>query len=270
MLGSLVWAWALFPALAGSPEEWSSTYDARLSQALGADPSEAIAVYEALVAQIPANQDQRGEVLYWLGRARWSAGDLAGARRSLESARGYRTSRSRARSLIGRMDLNQRAISKLPFQQDFRLSTDPWVRGWDRGQDSDLSVVDGETGRVARWKTELVAGLEDFLSMQLDTDGGPVSQVSMDLSTEILPAKLRVVIEDRSGRRWVSPLKTVGAGNWVTLMLPLSIFALEEDSEGSGTLNGANLEALFLVDQTALHTGQKGKNVILIDNLIIR
>jgi hypothetical protein len=64
----LVWL-ASLAAVGGSPEEWSSTYDARLSQALGAEPSEAIAVYEALVAQIPAEQEQRGEVLYWLGRA---------------------------------------------------------------------------------------------------------------------------------------------------------------------------------------------------------
>ena len=70
MLKALCWALAVMPAQAGSPEEWSSTYDARLSQALGADPSEAIAVFEALLAQIPATHAQRGEVLYWLGRAR--------------------------------------------------------------------------------------------------------------------------------------------------------------------------------------------------------
>ena len=92
MIAALVAATVVW---AGTPEEWSSTYDARLSQALGAEPSEAIAVYEALVAQIPAEEDQRGEVLYWLGLARWSAGDLAGAKRSLASALPYRSSRAR-------------------------------------------------------------------------------------------------------------------------------------------------------------------------------
>lgn len=270
MLVALAWALAITPALAGSPEEWSSTYDARLSQALGADPSEAIAVYEALVAQIPATHGQRGEVLYWLGRARWSAGDLSGAKRSLESARGYRASRMRARSLLGRMDLKERAVQKLPFQQDFRLTTDPWVRGWERGQDSDLSVVDGDAGRVLQWNTMVVPGTEDFLSMQLDTDGARVSVVSMDLRTETLPAKVRVVLKDGAGRRWLSPLKTVGSGQWVTLELPMSSFSGEPASASLGAPSGASLVSLVLLDQTAVHTAQEGKNTIFLDNLIIR
>jgi len=270
VLHALVWAWAILPALAGSPEEWSSTYDARLSQALGADPSEAIAVYEALVAQIPANHAQRGEVLYWLGRARWSAGDLSGAKRSLESARGYRATRMRARSLLGRLDLKERAVKRVPFQQDFRLSTDPWVRGWERGQDSDLSVVDGDAGRVLQWKTVVVPGTEDFLSMQLDTDGVRVSMVSMDLRTEPLPAKVRVVLTDRAGQRWLSPLKTVGSSQWVTLELPMSSFFSEPAASSPGAPNGASLFSLVLLDQTAVHTAQEGKNAIFVDNLIIR
>ncbi len=270
MLLALALALAIMPAVAGSPEEWSSTYDARLSQALGADPSEAIAVYEALVAQIPATHDQRGEVLYWLGRARWSAGDLSGAKRSLESARGYQASRMRARSLLGRMDLKDRAVQALPFQQDFRLSTDPWVRGWERGQDSDLSVVDGDDGRVLQWKTVVVPGSEDFIGMQLDTDGDRISVVSMDLRTESLPAKVRVVLKDEAGRRWLSPLKTVGSGQWVTLDMPMKSFTGELDSASPGKPNGARLVSLLLLDQTAVHTAQEGKNAILVDNLIIR
>ncbi len=270
MLHALVWALATLPALAGSAEEWSSTYDARLSQALGANPSEAIAVYEALVAQIPASHDQRGEVLYWLGRARWSAGDLAGAKRSLESARGYFSSRARARGLLGRMDLKERAIHDLPFKQDFRLSTDPWVRGWDRGQASDLSVIDGETGRMARWKTEVVPGVEDFLSMQFDTDGAKVRTVSMDLRTESLPAKVRVVLEDEEGRRWLSPVKTVGSGQWVNLQLSLSMFSDETNPGSSAAPSGESLAFLVLLDQTAVLTAQEGDNAIFVDNLVVR
>ena len=268
MLKALCWALAVMPAQAGSPEEWSSTYDARLSQALGADPSEAIAVFEALLAQIPATHEQRGEVLYWMGRARWSAGDLGGAKRSLQSARGYRASRDRARGLLGRMDLKERAILKLPFQQDFRLSTDPWVRGWDRGQDSDLSVVDGEAGRFVRWDTEVVPGVEDFLMLQMDMDGARASIVSMDLRTETLPAKVRMVLEDESGQRWMSPLKTVGSGQWVTVQVPLTEFSDVSDSKRAPS--GANLVSLTLLDQTAVYTAQEGENAIFVDNLIIR
>lgn len=268
MLKALCWVLAVMPAQAGSPEEWSSTYDARLSQALGADPSEAIAVFEALLAQMPATHGQRGEVLYWLGRVRWSAGDLAGAKRSLESARGYRASRAGARSLLGRMELNERAVLALPFMQDFRFSTAPWVRGWERGQDADLSVVDGEGGRFVRWDTEVVPGVEDFIVLQMDTDGARVSTVSMDLRTETLPAKVRLVLEDRAGQRWMSPLNTVGSGQWVTVQVALNEFSDEGGS--SRTPSGTSLASLTLLDQTAVYTAQEGINAIFVDNLLIR
>ena len=134
------WLVLLSAAIAGGAEDWSSQYNARLSQALGSEPSEAIAVYEALLAQLPQNNPQRGDVLYWLGRARWSAGDITGAKQSLESARGYRSSRPRARILLGRLAAEEKAIRKIPYRQDFRLDTAPWVRGWERGREDDLTV----------------------------------------------------------------------------------------------------------------------------------
>ncbi len=53
----------LLNAFAGGAEDWSSQYNARLSQALGSEPSEAIAGYEALLAQVPQENPQRGDVL---------------------------------------------------------------------------------------------------------------------------------------------------------------------------------------------------------------
>ena len=58
-MGSLLGLLWSFAAFAGGPENWSSAYDARLSQAMGAKPSDAIAIYEALIAQIPQGEEQQ-------------------------------------------------------------------------------------------------------------------------------------------------------------------------------------------------------------------
>jgi hypothetical protein len=262
----LIWL-ASLAAVGGSPEEWSSTYDARLSQALGAEPSEAIAVYETLVAQIPAEQEQRGEVLYWLGRARWSAGDLLGAKRSLESARSYRSSRARARSLLGRISVGEQAIRRLPYTQDHRLTPDPWVRGWERGQDADLVVEDGPDGRALMWSTKLEDGKTDFLVFGFDTDGVRVSSIEVSIRSEAAPAKIRVVLEDDQGRLWVSPRKTVRMARWTALNLPIGDFISEETR---GQPDGRRLKSITLQDLTALHTNARGDNIMWLDDLRVR
>ena len=251
---------------AGTPEEWSSTYDARLSQALGAEPSEAIAVYEALVAQIPAEEEQRGEVLYWLGLARWSAGDLAGAKRSLASALPYRSSRARARGMLGRLALREQAIQSLPYAQDFRLNTAPWVRGWERGKESDLRVTDGPDGRVLQWDTELMDGQTDFIAFGLDTDGERVTVVSFRVRSESVPAKVRAVLEDDAGRVWLSEKLTVRMGRWTELRLPVKSF----QSADSASIDPRSIVSLTLQDLTALHTDARGENILWLDDLSVR
>ncbi len=257
-------------ALAGGAENWSSAYDARLSQAMGASPSEAIAIYEALVAQIPQDDDQRGDVLYWLGRARWSAGDLAGARRSLESARRYRSARSRVRILLGRMDAEIKAVKQVPYRQDFRLSFDPWVRGWKRGKESDLGVFDGDDGRSVRWSTEALEGESDFIIFGMSLDGARLSQISMKLRSESLQGRYRVLLEDEAGGRWTAPLQSVSTDRWAEISLPISSFVRADNSPSRAKLDGKQLKWFILRDVTALHTDQRGANALLIDDLVLR
>ena len=257
-------------ALAGGPEDWSSAYDARLSQAMGAAPSEAIAVYEALVSQIEPDDDQRGDVLYWLGRARWSAGDLAGARRSLESAGKYRGARSRVRILLARMDAEAKSVRRVPMLEEFRQSTDPWVRGWKRGRATDLSIEDGPGGRSARWATEVVEGDSDFVLFGLDTDGARVSSISLRLRSESLQGRYRFLLEDQAGRRWTVPVQSVPTDRWVDVTLSVKGFVRADAGATRGVLNGRSLKWFILRDVTSLHTDQRGMNALLIDDLMVR
>ena len=264
LLGSVLTAWA------GGAEDWSSQYNARLSQALGSDPSDAIAVYEALLAQLPQNNPQRGDVLYWLGRARWSAGDLGGAKQSLESARGYRSSRARARILLGRMVAEDKAIRRIPYRHDFRLDTGPWVRGWEQGREDDLSVQDGPGGRVVRWTTEVQKGEDDFLIFGLDVDGARIGQFGMKVWADTLATHVRVLIEDVDGRRWTAPVQVIEPGKWQDIVLPLSSFVRADAPAASGNPDSRKLRWFIFRDVTAFHSAARGDNTIFIDDLFVR
>lgn len=264
------WLVLLSAAIAGGAEDWSSQYNARLSQALGSEPSEAIAVYEALLAQLPQNNPQRGDVLYWLGRARWSAGDITGAKQSLESARGYRNSRPRARILLGRLAAEEKAIRKIPYRQDFRLNTGPWVRGWERGREDDLSVHDGPGGRVARWMTEVQEGEDDFLIFGLDADGVKISQFGMRLWVDSMTTHVRILIEDDDGRRWTAPVQVIKAGAWQDVVLPLNEFVRADAPAAKGSPDSRKLKWFIFRDVTAFHSAARGENTILVDDLSVR
>ena len=264
--------WLVFvaPVVAGGAEDWSSQYDARLSQALGSEPSEAIAVYEALLAQLPQENPQRGDVLYWLGRARWSAGDLAGAKQSLESARGYRSSRPRARILLGRLSAEEKAVRRLPYREEFRLDAGPWVRGWERGRDDDLSVYDGPGGRVARWLTEVQEGEDDFLIFGLNTDGAKIGEFSMRVWADALTTHIRILIEDDEGRRWTAPVEVIKVGKWNDVSILLKDFVRADAPAARGKPDSRRLRWFIFRDVTAFHSAARGENTVFIDDLSVR
>jgi hypothetical protein len=265
-----LWLVCIAPVFAGGAEDWSSQYDARLSQALGSEPSEAIAVYEALLAQLPQENPQRGDVLYWLGRARWSAGDLAGAKQSLESARGYRNSRPRARILLGRLSAEEKAVRGVPYREEFRHDAGPWVRGWERGRENDLSVHDGPGGRVARWVTEVQEGEDDFLIFGLNTDGAKIGQFAMRIWSDSLTSHFRILIEDDEGRRWTAPVQVIKAGKWRDVSISLKDFVRADAPAARGKPDSRRLKWFIFRDVTAFHSAARGENTVFIDDLSIR
>jgi hypothetical protein len=269
-MGSVLGLFWCLAAMAGGPENWSSAYDARLSQAMGAKPSDAIAIYEALIAQIPQGDEQRGEILYWLGRARWSAGDLAGARRSLESASRYRSARARVRILLGRMDAEKKAVERLPYRAEFRLNTDPWVRGWERGRSTDLALADQDGTRSLSWRTEVEEGASDFLLFGMHLDDDRLSIIEVQMRSGSLQGRYRFLLEDEDGQLWTAPVQSVSTDRWTKVSLPLSEFVRADAQTDSSRPDGRKLKWVILRDVTSLHTDQRGENVLYIDNLVLK
>jgi hypothetical protein len=268
----LIWVAILGVASAGGPEVWASQYDGRLSQAMDRDPKAAISIYETLLGGMPEEDPLRGEVLYWLGRSRWSAGDAAGAMETLTTASTYPRSRALAHALLGRLVALDTAVDSLPFAQDFRKGTVPLVRGWGRGKSTDLRAIDGPGpgGKVAAWRLSVREGEDDFLTFAMDTDARPIQRLRMSMMARTFPLHIRFVVEERSGERWTAPIQVVPTDTWTEVDLAIRRLVPAVAPAAGKHPSGRNLRWVVLRDVTAIHTEDRGENELLIDNLVLR
>jgi hypothetical protein len=270
ILGAVLGLGLVLSAEAGPPEAWASLHDARLSQSLDQDPAAAIAIYEAMLSHTPTHDPMRGELLYWLGRARWSAGDAPGAQKTLQSAAATDSGKRRARILLSRMAARGRAMRHVPYRQEFGLDLGPLVRGGEVGEDEDLRWSEGPGGRVAEWTTEVVAGVEDTVIAAFDTDGERVRRIRVRIYAEIFPAHIRILVEDDRGGSWTAPVVVVEAGRWQVIDVPLSGFVNAEAPAAQGSPNGKRLKWLTIRDVTAAHSEDRGPRRLMIDDLELR
>ena len=145
------------------------------------------------------------------------------------------------------------------------------MRGWERGQEADLSVADGPNGSVLQWQTELVNRLDDFIIMGLDTDGTKVTQISFRAQTDAVETHLRILVEDVEGQRWTAPLEIVQIGIWSEVRLSLKTFMPADAPAADGrNLDLSAVHRVILRDVTAYHTQDRGKNTIFIDDFEVR
>ena len=211
----------------------------------------------------------RGDLLYWLGRARLASGDAAGAMETLGAAKKVWSSRARSRALLGRLTAQKQAVRRLPHTQDFATSTAPWVRGWTRGRDEDLTLDKTADGGRAQWHIEVRDEQTDFLSIAMDTDGAAATQLSMRLQATSFAAVVEFHLEDASGRLWAAPTLRIPAGSWTDVSLPLNQFVDQYAGVLGGVIDGQQLRWITLREVTAMHVEDRGKNTLLIDDLII-
>jgi len=257
-------------AAAASPEAWSALQAARVLQAVERDPLAAAAAYEVLLDQLAADHPMRGEALYWLGRARFEAGDAGRARAALQRAAAHPRSRPAARAFLGWMSLEERQIKGLPYVEGFSLGTGALVRGWGRGADDDLRLSEGGVVGAAAWRVAVADGEEDFLALPLAPGAGRLTELSLRARAEGFDALLAVVVVDAAGKRFVSPeplrVRTI---EWTELRVDPSAL-LPEDLVGGGRLDRAAVRRVELVDVTAYHSRARGQHWLFIDELSLR
>ncbi len=269
---AFVFAALLGNAWAEGPEVWASHYDARLSQAMDRDPTAAISIYETLLAGMSEADPMRGQMLYWLGRARWSAGDAAGAMETLTTAGTYASSSDLSQAMLGRLVALDTAVKRLPYAQNFQKGVAPLVRGWGRGKQADLRVTDSthSGGSVAAWKVLVHDGENDFLTFAIDTQDQSVQRIRMSMRARSFPLHLRFLVEDRAGERWTAPIQVVQTDAWTEVDLTINRLVPAMAPAAGERLLSTDLRWVVLRDVTAVHAEDRGENELLIDNLMLR
>ncbi len=269
--------WLLLLALrAGAteagPEVWNGILDARLMESLERDPGTAMNAYDALLQDLSDDDPLAGELLFWMGRAAFEAGDVD---RSLELLRrSVRSSRPHpdAAMLLARIRMEARRVAALPYQQDFSEGTGGWVRGWVRREAEELTTVDldGAGGRALAWRTDVREGETDFIVLAFgDLPRGPV-RLKMLIRAGVFPAHIRILAEDEEGRRWTAPVVVADTRDWLAVDLPFNTFVPAEAPAARRRFDPRTIRRLIVRDVSAFHETQRGPNTIYVDDVEIR
>lgn len=256
---------------AAGPEAWASLQTGRALQAVDRDPMAAASVYEALLDNLADDDPLRGEVLYWLGRARFDAGDPVRARSALLRAATHPKVRPRARSFLGWMALEDRRINTLPHTENFEAGIGALVRGWGRGEEDDLGVAAGRgTGATAAWRVSVADGEEDFIAVALAPGAGRLEHLDLRLRAEGFEALMTIVVVDDEDRRWVSAEpQRIPTGRWTDLRIDTASLVGGAPA-GTLQLNPSRARRVEIVDVTAYHSRMRGEHWVFIEALSLR
>lgn len=254
-------------ALAG-PETWEAINDGRLLEALGEDPNRAVDKYANALTYVPDDSAERPELMYWLGRARWTAGDVTGARAALHEALADPRWQDRAWAFLSRLEAQALAIEALPYHEDFTRSFGAIVRGWNRYGDGSLAKVEGVSpyGAAVQWSTTVREGETDFLYVAFHDLRRAPRTVRAFMRSLTFPAHVRFVAQDVHGRRWTGPVVVLSTTEWAPINLSLRDFVLEEDPQAGRMPPDADIRFLQIHDATAQQASDRGDNAILLDD----
>jgi hypothetical protein len=254
-------------AFAG-PEAWEAIHDGRLIESLGGDPNQAVHEYEKALSYLADDSGERPELMYWLGRARWTAGDVSGARQALHAALADPRWQDRAWAFLSRVEAQALAIESLPYHEDFTKSFGAIVRGWNRYGDGGLEKVDGVSpyGTALQWSTTVRDGEPDFIYVAFQDLRRAPRTVRAFMRSLSFPAHVRFVAQDVEGRRWTGPVVVLSTTEWAPIDLSLRDFVLEDDPQAGRMPADVDIRLLQIHDVTAQQASDRGDNAILLDD----
>lgn len=260
----------LGPAVAADRfEQWRELHDALLAEAIDGDLQASAADYERMVRNAAADDPMRGAALYWLGRARWQASDVAGAKEALREGVRAGSARNACLELLDQIELEQGALRALPVRWSFDDPTHALVHPWWYRDAGSIRVQpDTPSGPALVWTTQLDPRRDDQLHLPLDRPSPAPRGLRFIALAEAEEASLRLVFLDEDGHRW-APRAQPGpwrlpAGEPVLVEQRLDeLVPLDADVETNATVV---LARVILQDVTAFYTQRAGTRTLLLDD----
>jgi hypothetical protein len=263
LLLPLVWA-----GPADDVRTWEGLYDARLVEAADGNAVLALQYYQELLPEdMSRKYPLRPEILYWLGRARFMAGDLDGAVVALREAAMSPDEKKKAEALLAHIEMTRKGVTTLPVRWNFEEGPGSLVRGADAPAAGGLTVRSvGEAERVLAWDTVVRAQEIDRLSFSFSGDQ-EVREIYFRARAGSFPAEIQVLLHSADGTRFSAPLSIIPTEEWVDIRLPIVLFRTLDP------LPGASLTAVRRVeiqDITGYLSSDRGDNTIFLDDFLVQ
>ncbi len=250
-------------------EAWRQLHDALLDEALDGDLTASSAEYERMVRNAGAGDPLRGAALYWLGRARWQGGDVAGAREALREGVRAGSARNACLELLDQIELDQSAVRTTPVRWSFDDSAHGLVHPWWYRDNGSIRVAnEAQSGPALAWTTRLDARRDDQLHLAVDRAKPVPERVRFIVWSEAEEVAIRLIFVNEDGQRYApraeAALIRVQAGAPLLVDQPLAMLTpLDPDSPPFAP---AGLSRIILQDVTAFYTQGSGERTILIDD----
>jgi hypothetical protein len=244
---------------------WESIYDGRLVAALEGSPQLGVQYYEQILEGLSADSPARGQVLYWLGHARFLSGDLARAAAVLKEAQAWPDVKDASTRLLARIELERQSALVLPLNWDFSGGVVGFVLGsLPRSHESSLKTEILDNNPVLSWTRFVSANEIDSISMGLvDT---PARSIAFRAMARNFPVDLQVVVLGTEGGRYGAPLTVIPEAEWVYIRISLSSLR-SLDAASRGPLK--NIRNVELQDLSGYLSSDRGENILYLDDFSI-
>lgn len=258
------------PGLDPAYRSWACVEQARVLEAVEGDAVAAAARYEALVrSELPDEDPALAEALYELGVARWTLGDLDGARAALDRCIRGGIRRGPCTELRTRIDLEADAVHVVPTTWTFDSPAHGFFHPrafWHKGG---LRIVQEGDGHYLAWSTRVDPMQGDQLIVGFRRPAPTPREVRFRARSLEVKALLQLQLVDVEGRRFApaAPRTEVPVRAWTDVVLVLEDVVPVDP--GGRALDPSRLYRLVVSDVTAL-TGISGKNEIHLDDFTVR
>lgn len=271
-------AWPVLALVAASvaspagepPPAWYEVQRAQVDESIDGDEAAAVRRYEDLVHnRLTTGDPNLSDALYWLAGARWSLGDLKGARDALDQCIRSGVNKGRCIDLRSHIDLEEDSVRSLPVTWTFDTEDHGFFHpreDWDRGS---IRIVKDGAGSVLSWTTLVDPQLTDKLVVGFRDPAPPPSAMRLTATSVNLSATLEVSLVDVYGHVFSPRPSTWVLAKGVLTTLEFRVDDVTAVAGDGAKLVGSQLHRLIVRDITGRY-GNVGANEIRIDAFTVR
>lgn len=267
---ALVAASAAAVAVEPPPVSWSEVQRAQVDESIDGDEAAAVQRYEDLVHnRLTTGDPNLSDALYWLAAARWSLGDLKGARDALDQCIRSGVNKGRCIDLRSHIDLEEDSVRVTPLTWTFDTEDHGFFHpreDWDRGS---IRIVKGGSGSVLSWTTQVDPQVADKLVVGFHAPSPAPSVMRLTATSLTLSATVEISLVDEYGRVFAPRPATWALPRGVPTVVEFRVDDATAVAGDGAKLVPSKLHRLVVRDITGRY-GNVGTNEIQVDTFSVR